>query len=301
MARNHENQQIYKLLGGLFLVLIVTLGAFNLLTAPGVGVIHNRRVIAKKATDNFSLVTLNVAGRRIFVAERIPVLLQRLGQTNADFIALQEVKSWFLKALMREPWVNDYFFTTLETRTPDGKLLLLSRYPIERARYYKLPSKTSRHFLYAQLEWGNIPLQIAVVHLDSLLELGPMRVKQMKKVFKVIKKGHAALVVGDFNFGDGEQPDTAALPRNFRDPWLELQKGQVGFTWNREKNPMAYKKSLPGEPSRRLDRILYRADEFKAVSTKIVFNRPAAGREVFPSDHFGVFATFKLKSKPKVQ
>ncbi len=100
---------------------------------------------------------------------------------------------------------------------------------------------------------------------------------------------------GDFNFGDGEVPETKHLPSEYIDAWKATSKNAKGFTWNIEKSTMAREGSFPGEKSRRLDRILIRSSSFAPVSAAIVGNRPVKKNfELFPSDHFGIIADLRI-------
>jgi hypothetical protein len=58
---------------------------------------------------------------------------------------------------------------------------------------------------------------------------------------------------------------------------------------------MAKAGAFAGEPSRRLDRILFRSKAWTPVSVEILGSRPISKRhgDIFPSDHFGLLAVFR--------
>jgi hypothetical protein len=70
-----------------------------------------------------------------------------------------------------------------------------------------------------------------------------------------------------------------------------------GYTWNIEVSDMARKGSFPGEPSRRLDRILVRSNVWVPEKIRIIGDKPVVpkNKELFPSDHFGLIATLVMK------
>jgi tyrosyl-DNA phosphodiesterase 2 len=185
-----------------------------------------------------------------------------------------------------------------------GGLFLISRFPVVRAEFLRLPSQQGRGVLVADV---NVPspdqpavprtLRVATVHLESFLEDGAARAEQLKRVFVLLRDAPHALLLGDFNFGDGEQPETRTLEPAFVDAWLALHPKDPGFTWNIEKNPMAKAGSFPNEPSRRLDRVLLRSPRWEPRETRIVGTAPVAPEkpELFPTDHFGLVAAFALK------
>ena len=119
---------------------------------------------------------------------------------------------------------------------------------------------------------------------------GPIRARQLALIFKTLAPFKSAIFLGDFNFGDGEEPETSQLNRGYTDLWLALQDGEPGFTWNIEKSEMARKGSFVGERSRRLDRILLRSKRYKPATIRIIGDQ-AVAPEIFPSDHFGLVAT----------
>ena len=105
-------------------------------------------------------------------------------------------------------------------------------------------------------------------------------------------------MLGDFNFGDGEKPETEKIPETFLDVWLETNKGKPGFTWDIEKSIMAKKGSFPEEGSRRIDRILVKSKALKPKEAKIIGTEPLdLKKAIYPSDHFGLTGSLKIKSK----
>ena len=132
---------------------------------------------------------------------------------------------------------------------------------------------------------------VATCHLESFLDSHAERVEQIKVFENFFKDGDRTLFAGDFNFGDGELLEEEAIPDSFSDSWKVLHPTKAGFTWDREKNPMAYKGSFPGEASRRLDRIYFSGS---LPTASYLIGDKAFHKDSFPSDHFGLISIFEL-------
>ena len=247
-------------------------------------------------TPEVKFLTYNVLADRVHPEVRLPALFDLLGRSNADVIALQEVAPWFLKELEGKPWAAAYHSPTAEgKRFAPGGLLILSKSPILKFNGGRLPSRQGRVWLVVETEVRSVKLTIANCHLESPLEAGNIRAGQLDLFFQQLAGAADALFMGDFNFGDGEQPDTAKLPPAYLDAWSRTNPGVPGFTWNIEKSRMAAEGSFPNEKSRRLDRILIRSPHFTPVSTLIMGDAPVMGKiDVFPSDHFGLISTMRV-------
>jgi tyrosyl-DNA phosphodiesterase 2 len=223
---------------------------------------------------------------------RIPALLAVLQRADADIIALQEVAPWFSRVLENTPWLQSYVPSRLHGRTayPGGQHIL-SRWPIRDSRARVLPGRQRRTVLISDVVLDGEVLQVVTTHMESFLEDGPTRAEQLDAIFALLDKSTDAIVLGDFNFGDGEAEE-ARIPSDFTDAWVALRQNEPGFTWDIERSEMARDGSFPGEPSRRLDRILLRSSHWRAASVRIVGNQPVQSTrpDLFPSDHFGVTA-----------
>ena len=243
--------------------------------------------------------TYNVLADEVRTAERVPPLLALLRDSDADVIALQEASSWFLKDLMKQEWVRKGYQAKMPEDGPvnPGGQFILSRLPIREVAYKVLPGPQRRTVLTATLDAGGRRLAVATTHLESRLEDGPVRAKQLDAIFPLLRDSDDAVLLGDLNFGDGEEPDTSHLDKAFVDLWTTLRPGEPGFTWNIEASDMARKGSFPGEKSRRIDRILLRSAVWRPKSVRIVGDQPVkpGDKSLFPSDHFGLVGTVERK------
>ena len=108
--------------------------------------------------------------------------------------------------------------------------------------------------------------------------------------------GKASVFMGDLNWGDTD--GILHLPISWSDAWTVANGNQDGFTYNSRINKM-----LSGSLRSRCDRILSKkllSTNVELVGTSaidgVTFMKKERGVEkmkpVFPSDHFGVLATF---------
>lgn len=241
------------------------------------------------------VLTYNVLADAVHVEQRAPELLRLMREADADILALQEVAPWFARLLLEEPRVRAYQRATRAGKTVLAhEHIVLSRFPVLADETIALPGAQRRVVHLVTLEIDGVPTAVATTHLESLLEDGPMRAQQLGVIFGQLEPHGEALFAGDFNFGDGEMPETAALPSTFLDAWRAVHRDAPGYTWDVKRSRMARDASFPGEGSRRLDRILIRSSRWRPVSATILGDAPAPGprRHVFPSDHFGVLASF---------
>lgn len=241
--------------------------------------------------------TYNVLADPVEVEARIPALFTLLDKSNADVIALQEVDAWFIELLLKQDWAKKYHFSKQnETVFAPRGLLFLSKQPITKVSFGFLPSRQKRGYLLIETKIQDVLFQVVTCHLDSFLEHGEKRAEQLKEIFEILKPFEDKVLLGDFNFGDGEEPESKTIPADFQDVWLMTKGEEPGFTWNIEISQMAKEGSFPNETSRRIDRILIKSLKLKPFHAVIVGNTPVdKNKEVFPSDHFGLLGEFTFK------
>jgi len=238
-----------------------------------------------------TLVTYNILGDPVELKKRVPALLKLLQDANADIVALQEVVPWFSAAVVKEEWARAYQMPKIKPEEAGGQWIL-SKLPIEKASVHKLPGPQGRTILIATLKVGSRRLDVATTHLESALQDGPVRAKQIDAILPRLRDADDALFLGDFNFGDGEAEEKK-IDAAYADLWKSLKPNEEGMTWNIEASDMARKGSFPGEKSRRLDRILLRSGVWKPKEIRMIGDQSInpEKKDLFPSDHFGLVAS----------
>jgi tyrosyl-DNA phosphodiesterase 2 len=236
---------------------------------------------------NITFVTYNVLVDAVAPDQRAKALFALMKNSGADVIAMQEMSDWLLAKLKKEDWAKAYYRAGADLDCVGN--VILSKFPILAAGCQPLPSRQSRLALYVALKVGDRVMEVATSHMDSALELGPMRAKQFDVMFDQLKAAQDAVLLGDFNFGDGEAEEKK-IPASYTDLWKALRPKEPGYTWNIEKSDMALNGSFIGERSRRLDRILVRSNAWKPKDVKIIGDEPLTpgDKDLFPSDHFGL-------------
>lgn len=244
------------------------------------------------------VLSYNILADAVAIERRIPALLRTMEAAEPDVLALQEVAPWFLDWIAGSKWLSSFEVATIDGQPalPNGQMIL-SRLPIIGSRARRLSGRQGRTVLISRIELGpNEQLGLATTHMESLLEDGPIRARQLDEIFEELQRERddeqvsATVFAGDLNFGDGEQPDSAHLDPEFVDLWRTRRAREPGFTWDIEHSEMARAGSFVGEPSRRLDRILVRARDWWPAAIEIIGDRPVepGDRRLFPSDHFGL-------------
>jgi endonuclease/exonuclease/phosphatase family metal-dependent hydrolase len=279
--------------------------------------------VPEPRSDSLTLLTYNVLATPIYAKLRTGAVLDILERSQADVIALQEVAPWMLGDIVGASWARGYHLVTQGGRAvaPGGQLIL-TRHPIVEHRVDVLPGRQRRIVLLVVVEIDGRRLGVATSHMESFLEDGPIRAMQLRAMFPMLEGVDDAVLLGDMNFGDGEEPETSTLDPRYRDAWLALKAGDPGMTWRNDDNPIAGFGAFVGEPNRRLDRILLRSEHWEPASIRIIGNHPAGKRDismadwrriavpqatpprdlprsidVFPSDHYGLVARYRVRDK----
>lgn len=234
-----------------------------------------------------TLVTLNVLQVGHQAPARYAAIQAELARLAPDVVTLQEVRRLGPRKTSADALLPGYH------RAVDGgwvgyHLAILSRHPIKRTVRVPFTNNRSRMAFGAVLDVRGTEVLVLTTHLDYQLDHHAQRRKQLDMTFAAAREFSGPVVVtGDLNFGDGEA-ESDGIPRDYADAWRVLHPNALGLTWDNERNPMAKRGRLPGEPSRRLDRILSRG--LRPQHAEIVFDEPIRDG-LFPSDHFGVLAS----------
>eukprot|EP01113_Clastostelium_recurvatum_P051122 TRINITY_DN9857_c0_g1_i1.p1 TRINITY_DN9857_c0_g1~~TRINITY_DN9857_c0_g1_i1.p1 ORF type:complete len:962 (+),score=263.64 TRINITY_DN9857_c0_g1_i1:104-2989(+) len=251
--------------------------------------------------------------------QRIQSLLDILRSTDADIIALQEVTPPFLQMILATDWIRAKYFASdcpdAHTVQHYGQLLLATKpfttiiYPLSGSKYRK--HTTSKQAVVGIFQLHGRPLVVPVVHLTSDRASGDVaskRDKQMQTLFKTCSMVPGSkpsdhpdcIVLGDFNMKD---PEAYALPRPFTDVWTTLRPAEAGITYDPRENTMAAITTLSNMPGR-LDRVITRVQTWAPRSIELIGNNKVTITtskgdhvEIFPSDHYGLVATFSQATR----
>jgi tyrosyl-DNA phosphodiesterase 2 len=229
---------------------------------------------------------------------RCAAVLDILSDTRPDVIALQEVTPRFLSNLLSAPWVRDSYAVS-RSKLIDARydVVMLSKLPVRHFVAHEISSDMGRklHALTIQTTRGN--LVIAGIHMESMRERTPMRLKQIEECTPILSRADCSIWLGDFNAAPRSEEDEA-IRCTFRDVWAELSEAP-GYTRDTSQNAMLAK--VKADRHQRIDRVFLRGDGYQPISVRMLGTAPLPNTDgqVFPSDHFGLIA--ELEAAPLAQ
>jgi tyrosyl-DNA phosphodiesterase 2 len=205
-----------------------------------------------------------------------------------DVAVFQEVTEAARDVVLAQPWVRERYVSAELTGSYAGNygMLLLSRHPIERVDYARLPTQAQRGVLRARLRLHGRSLDVGCVHLDSGKASVRLRNRQLNNVFRWTRRDPDVVLLGDFNMRDDEN-DRIRAP--FVDVWPTLRPDDPGYTEDTTIN-LTRLDSTGKERHVRFDRVLLKGHGWRATDIELIGTEPVSEAlpRVFPSDHFGV-------------
>jgi poly(A) polymerase len=277
-------RSIYRYVGNEWKIYVGTSGSIELnsLTVASYNILSDLHEADKIATD-----------------KRLPAILDRLQQTKADIIALQEVTPTSIAFILATDWVKDYYITEAANANnvkPYGNLIM-SRWPFELVEHQFSGHK---RVLVGKWQINDRSIHLANVHLTS--DRGENAIEKRSRQLATVlgyyqQQSGDCFIVGDFNTRANEQDELIDYA-NFSDLWKELHPTEAGYTFDPQCNPLAMLMSLEGKPAR-FDRILLHRDSTSTtqISTVDLFGCepvPDTNGKIFPSDHFGIRGVLTL-------
>lgn len=257
-----------------------------------------------------TLVTWNVLSDNhdahlIETPRRIPALIDRVCEADADVVALQEVTPTFLRALLDDARVRARYVLSddhnARTLDPDG-VLVLSRLPVRRFGVHRF--SRFKRFVQAVIDLGETSLHVVALHLtsDRNPSAAAVRARQLDAVIhRGTARGDAltrppTVLLGDFNLRD-ETPPPALTQGGFVDAWRRVRPDDPGLTFDPAENRLASILTTLHQPAR-FDRIFTRDGALALVPHAVerlgVSPIATSPGVLHASDHFGVRCTFHV-------
>ncbi len=238
--------------------------------------------------DALTLSTYNIWFDDKQAERRYLAIAELLSRRMPDIMVFQEVTPAALELFLAQPWIRDGYQCVAVVGGVVGNygMLVLSRVPVSIATYTRLPSRQQRGFLRVEFAVNGSRLVVCCIHLDSGKGASRLRGWQLRRIFGALKTAEDAVVLGDFNMRDAENPRIRAP---YRDVWPALRSGEDGFTEDTSINLMRYDMNDKHRHVR-FDRVLLKGRQWMASDIELLGMEPIAADlpRVFPSDHFGV-------------
>jgi endonuclease/exonuclease/phosphatase family metal-dependent hydrolase len=243
-----------------------------------------------------TITTYNVWNDSKHAEQRYLSIASVLRRRDPDIMVFQEVTPAAYDVLLSQDWIRDGYSRAAVVGAEAGNygMLLLSRLPLSRATYTRLPSRQSRGFLQAELALNGATMAICCIHLDSGKSSAHLRGWQLRRIFRALRTAKDAVVLGDFNMRDAENRRIAAP---YCDVWPKLRPDEDGFTEDTSINLMRY--DLKDKHRHvRFDRVLLKGDRWTATDIELLGQEPITDDlpRVFPSDHFGVECLLRVRN-----
>ena len=272
---------------------VVEVTAFDTASARWVPVAPVSNVVC----DEITLSTYNIWFDDRFAAERFAAIADMMSAHRPDVMVFQEVTAAALHQFLGATWIRERYVCAAVVGEDVGNygMALLSRLPLSRVTYARLPSRTGRGRLRATLA-VNGAVDVCTVHLESGRSSSWRRGWQLRAVFRALRRVGNAVVLGDFNMRDDENN---RIPAAYCDVWPALRPDEPGYTEDTSINLMRYDMKNKHRHVR-FDRVLIKGDGWTPTAIELLGTEPVRPElpRIFPSDHFGVYCRIRAVSAP---
>ena len=238
--------------------------------------------------NELTITTYNVWNDSKHAEDRYLVIAELLWQRAPDIVVFQEITPTALDVFLEQSWIREGYLRAAVVGGDAGLygMLVLSRLPVSRVTYTRLPTRQSRGFLQAELVVNGARTVVCCLHLDSGKSSRRLRWWQLRRIFRAHQSVEDAVLLGDFNMRDDENHWIAAP---YCDVWPALRPDEDGFTEDTSINLMRYDMKDKHRHVR-FDRVLLKGRSWAASEIELLGKAPISTElpRVFPSDHFGV-------------
>ena len=263
----------------------------GLAAAPLTACAAGSGVVTEASGPSLTLVTFNIWHNQGDWAARLPLLIAAIRAENPDVIALQEVLEDAAVGLPNQArtiadalggYEMHFVSTDAEGAPRRYGNAILSRLPVLAHDWKKLePLDDYRTAVRARVDVGGRAVDIVNTHLAWQADAQAVRARQLADLMAWLPKdGTPLIATGDFN---AVQEDAGLAVLTGERFFSALPRGSAPTTLNRAK----------GHPPRVIDHIFAEAARFAPVRAAVIGAEPTGGE--YPSDHFGVAATIRLR------
>ncbi|VEG51862.1 metal-dependent hydrolase [Mycolicibacterium aurum] len=243
---------------------------------------------------HLTVTTYNIWFNDLYRQQRYRAIAALLSRELPDVMVFQEVTEAALEVFLAQSWIRKHYSRVAVTGEGNYGMLLLSRLPIRRSTYTRLPTRLGRGYLTAEFTINGVDQKIVSVHLESGKQGKGLRARQLSCLFRAFRTDPDVLLLGDFNMRDNENH---LLDPRYQDVWPTLRPDESGFTEDTSINLMRYDMKNKHRHVR-FDRVLVKGPAWRADGIGLLGCEPITPSlpRIFPSDHFGVLC--RLTAQP---
>lgn len=238
--------------------------------------------------DELTLSTYNIWFDDKCAHARYRHIADLLSREAPDVMVFQEVTPEARDIFLSQQWIRDDYrsASVVDDEVGNYGMLLLSRLPVHRVTYTRLPTRADRGMLRAEFLLNGATTAVCSVHLDSGKRSRWIRGWQLRAVYWALRDVHNVVVAGDFNMRDDENGRIVAP---YRDVWPLLRPDEDGYTEDTSINLMRYDMKDKHRHVR-FDRVLVKGSGWAPDDIELLGTKPISKKHprIFPSDHFGV-------------
>jgi len=103
--------------------------------------------------------------------------------------------------------------------------------------------------------------QLAIAATTLAWQSSQNRADALDYVFSVLAPYDDVVLMGDFNFDEGAQPETSHINSDYVDAWRAVEPSKDGYTWDPTTNEFAHSADPESRPSR-IDRIFVKSSRW---------------------------------------
>jgi Endonuclease/Exonuclease/phosphatase family len=284
--------------------------------------------------DIITFASINLWNNKVQREARFANFCNSMAEIDPDIICIQEITQTLLDKLLQQEWTKDYFKSTHRFTSEEGNSkvksdgeLILSKFPIlqkETFPYNNTLTEKTVHIAHIQIplnyfkkknvsgemEYSSFP--VITTQLEKLKTYSDIRKQQLYSLFNMVSSIPNVFIVADTNLTD-EDTDIINLPEGWIDSYeehlLNLNEIDMHLENNYENDSQLqqifaetntftydsdYNVFINGFQRYRFDRLFYKSSTggsgWRCIDYQLICN----DRENVVSNHFGIFATFKV-------
>jgi endonuclease/exonuclease/phosphatase family metal-dependent hydrolase len=250
-------------------------------------------------STSLSVLTLNIWFDQGDWSARLALILDGIREFDPDIIGLQEV-------IQRANLDNQakqiadslgyyYYFDSVDPADRAQRFgnAILSRYPIEATNFRALnPLNQYRKVVHARIDVEGHTVDVYNTHLHNAQFDNHIREEQIAHMLEFVDEtnsGGLIIVTGDYN-ANPDWPEMSLMYEGFTDVYPLFHANHLGPEHGTLNHHL-------GHQRRRIDYVFFSrtSEQLVPVSAEVVLDEPD-DNNVYPSDHFGVFAAFNIVS-----